>query len=295
MTDNPSAVPIQRPQYNFAQTAQGLGGLTGLNHELGSNEHVSGISSASPYHTTSVNHANTFPPARHSSAMPMGYDVPPHLVTGPRGYQGIESQRQLDGHPTPGMTPCIPFAHGPPRLEYYDAPAITENNGGAPSHVPLSYNVAGPFRGTPSVVYSGVPVIEDLKGLASRYLHNPGSNVDKLRIRRSRSGTVKVFIFLDIPVASGALRLEQFAPTILEVPNDGPPGHVPPLNVPGSSRGNPSFGHPVNYGMSVADDIEDLASRYLYNSGSHVDKLRVRRSRSGTVKVLILLEIDDTM
>jgi hypothetical protein len=121
-----------------------LGGLTGLNHELGSNEHVSGISSASPYHTTSVNHANTFPPARHSSAMPMGYDVPPHLVTvgvhlpifippslmvavskGPRGYQGIESQRQLDGHPTPGMTPCIPFAHGPPRLEYYDAPAIT--------------------------------------------------------------------------------------------------------------------------------------------------------------------------
>jgi hypothetical protein len=162
-----------------------------------------------------------------------------------------------------------------------------------------------------------VPVIEDLKGLASRYLHNPGSNVDKLRIRRSRSGTVKVFIFLDIPVASGALRLEQFAPTILvrvlpphmhirirpfllrlclqEVPNDGPPGHVPPLNVPGSSRGNPSFGHPVNYGMSVADDIEDLASRYLYNSGSHVDKLRVRRSRSGTVKVLILLEIDDTM
>jgi len=140
--------------------------------------------------------------------------------------------------------------------------------------------------------------------------------VDKLRIRRSRSGTVKVFIFLDIPVASGALRLEQFAPTIFvvgvlpphmhiqpsllrlclqEVPNDGPPGHVSPLNVAGPSRGNPNFGHPVNSEMSVADDIEDLASRYLYNSGSHVDKLRVRRSRSGTVKVLILLEIDDTM
>jgi hypothetical protein len=64
-------------------------------------------------------------------------------------------------------------------------------------------------------VYPGVPVTEDLKSLASRYLHNPVSNVDKLRIRRSRSGTVKVLIFLDIPVASGALRLEPFAPAIL--------------------------------------------------------------------------------
>jgi hypothetical protein len=161
-----------------------------------------------------------------------------------------------------------------------------------------------------------VPVTEDLKSLASRYLHNPGSNVDKLRIRRSRSGTVKVLIFLHIPVASGALRLDQFSPAILvrllpppfhhmyiqpsllrlclqEVPNDGPPGHIPlPLNVAGPSRGNPSFAHPVNSGMSVIDDIEDLASRYLYNPGSHVEKLRVKQSRSGTVKVLILLEID---
>jgi len=122
---------------------QDLGGLTGLNHELGSNEHVLGISSAGSYHATSVNQANAFPPARHSSAVPVGYDVPPHLATvgvhlpifippslmvavskGPGGHQGIESQRQLDGHPTPGMTQCIPFAHGPPRLAY-DAPAIT--------------------------------------------------------------------------------------------------------------------------------------------------------------------------
>jgi hypothetical protein len=164
-----------------------------------------------------------------------------------------------------------------------------------------------------------VPVTEDLKSLASRYLHNPGSNVDKLRIRRSRSGTVKVLIFLDIPVASGALRLEQFAPAIFvsvllppfpymyiqpsllriclqEVSNDSPPNHVlPPLNVAGPSRVNPSIGHPVNSGMSVAEDIEDLASRCLHNPSSHVDKLRMRRSRSGSVKVLILLEVDDTM
>jgi hypothetical protein len=63
-----------------------------------------------------------------------------------------------------------------------------------------------------------------------------------------------------------------------EVSNDGPPGHVPP----------------VNSGMSVTEDIEDIANRYLHNPGSQVGKLRMRRSRSGAVKVLILLEIDNT-
>jgi len=291
MSDNPSAVPIERPQYNFAQTVQGFGGL---DHELGSNEHLLGISSAASYPAASMNHANALPPARYSSAMPV-YDEPPYLATGPGGHQGVESQRQLDGHPTPGMMQRIPFAPGRPRLEYGAPTIIDVPNGGPPSQVPVPYNVAGPFRGNPSIVYSGVPVTEDLKSLASRYLHNPGSNVDKLRIRRSRSGTVKVLIFLDIPVASGALRLEQFAPAIFEVSNDSPPSHVPPLNIAGPSRVNPSIGHPVNSGVSVAEDIEDLASRCLHNPSSHVDKLRMRRSRSGAVKVLILLEVDDTM
>ena len=44
--------------------------------------------------------------------------------------------------------------------------------------------------------------------------------------------------------------------------------------------------------VSVAEDLKNLASHYLHNTGSHVDKLRMRRSRSGAVKVLILLEID---
>jgi len=169
------------------------------------------------------------------------------------------------------------------------------------------------------MVYSAVPVTEDLKSLASRYLHNASSNVYKLRIRRSRSGTVKVLIFLDIPVAPGTLRLQQFAPAILvriptspflhmhiqpdlvrlclqEVSNDSPPSHVPlSLDVAGPYRGNPSIGRPMNPGMSVAEDTKDLASRYLHNPGSDVDKLRVRRSRSGAVKVLIVLETDDTM
>ena len=46
--------------------------------------------------------------------------------------------------------------------------------------------------------------------------------------------------------------------------------------------------------MLGTEDFEDLAGRYLHNPGSHVNKLRMKRSRSG-VKVLILLELDETM
>jgi hypothetical protein len=46
--------------------------------------------------------------------------------------------------------------------------------------------------------------------------------------------------------------------------------------------------------MSGNEGFEDLASRYLHNPGSHVNKLRMKQSRSG-VKVLILLELDKTM
>jgi hypothetical protein len=45
--------------------------------------------------------------------------------------------------------------------------------------------------------------------------------------------------------------------------------------------------------MSVTENLKkNLASHYLHNPGSRVNDLRTRRSRSGTVKVLILLEID---
>ena len=38
--------------------------------------------------------------------------------------QGSRSQRQLDGHRTPGITQSIPIASGPPRLEQCDYPTI---------------------------------------------------------------------------------------------------------------------------------------------------------------------------
>lgn len=54
------------------------------------------------------------------------------------------------------------------------------------------------------------------------------------------------------------------------------------------------MGHPANPGMSVTEDMEDLAGRYLHNPRSHVDKLRMKQSQSGCVKILIVLEIEDS-
>jgi len=256
MIDNPSS------QYNPAQITQGLGGL---NHELGSNEHVWGIGSVGPYPATSMNHANAAasPPATYSSTMLVGNDNLPYLATGPGGHQGIESQRQLDGHPqaTPGMTQRVPFALGSPRLEY-DAPAITEVPNCGPlglGQVPLPYNVAGPFRGNPTVVYSGVPVTGDLKDRANCYFQHPGSHVNELRETRSRSGVTKVFIELEF---------------------DGP------------FRGNPTD---VYSGVPVTGDLKDRANYYSQHPGSHVNELRETRSRSGVTKMFIELEFDGKM
>ncbi len=67
----------------------------------------------------------------------------------------------------------------------------------------LLHSVAGHSQGNPSIGHpenSGMPVAEDLEDLrvASRYLHKPGSRVDKVRVRRRESGAVKVLILLKI-------------------------------------------------------------------------------------------------
>ena len=66
-------------------------------------------------------------------------------------------------------------------------------------NTPLPHNVAGPSRGDLGLVHSGMSVSENLKkNLASHYLHNPGSRVNDLRTRRSRTGAVRVLILLEI-------------------------------------------------------------------------------------------------
>jgi len=77
-----------------------------------------------------------------------------------------------------------------------------------------------------------------------------------------------------------------------QLPNDGPPSRIPHSDyVAGPSEGSFSA---VHSGMSVAEDLKRLASQYLSRPGSHVDKLRMKRSRSGGLKVLILLEVEDS-
>ena len=52
----------------------------------------------------------------------------------------------------------------------------------------------------------------------------------------------------------------------------------------------------LHSGMSVTETLKkNLASHYIHNPSSRVSDIRTRRSRSGAVKVLILLEIDNDM
>jgi hypothetical protein len=79
----------------------------------------------------------------------------------------------------------------------------------------------------------------------------------------------------------------------LQVPNNRPPSGGPlPRYGAGPSQTNLNT---VHSGMSAAEDLKRLASQYLLGPGSHIDKLRVKRSRSGTFKVMILLEVEDAM
>ena len=75
------------------------------------------------------------------------------------------------------------------------------------------------------------------------------------------------------------------------MPNDGGPCL---LNVAGPPQRGPG---PIQSGMSATEDLnlKRLASHYLHSHGSQINKLRTRRSRSGGYKVLIVLEIDDTI
>ncbi|KAH9992926.1 hypothetical protein BJV77DRAFT_1067499 [Russula vinacea] len=160
--------------------------LYGVDHGLWLNGHLPGANSADLYGPYPVmEYVNALPPTRYTGNM--GYDDPPHPATVPAEQQRNQNQFQFDGNRTPGNPQYIPIAPGPPRLEQH-APAIPEVPNDA-RHVPGE---------NPSFVHPVIPVAEDLKNLAGHYLHNRGSRVDEFRMRRSRSGAVKVLILLEI-------------------------------------------------------------------------------------------------
>jgi len=95
-----------------------------------------------------------------------------------------------------------------------------------------------------------------------------------------------------VPIAPGPPQLEYYAPAPPDLLND-PLGYVPVQdNVAGPSQGNPN---PTHSRMSDDEDLKRLASRYLNNHGAHVRKLVVMRRFPGGRRVLISLEIDDTI
>ena len=99
--NNASYLPIQHPQHNMVQNVQvctpyttcdipllshmSMQTLGSRDHELWSNEHLSGIDSASPY--PAVNHADALPPARYTSTM--GNEGPPHVTIASLHFIGL--------------------------------------------------------------------------------------------------------------------------------------------------------------------------------------------------------------
>ncbi|KAH8987354.1 hypothetical protein EDB86DRAFT_3082268 [Lactarius hatsudake] len=105
------------------------------------------------------------------------------------------------GYPSSGNAQNIVFP-GPSRGEYYVPPAhdISHNRvGNCPPPMP---DVADAFsRSVPEFAPSGMSAVNDLKRLADRYLHDPGSQVNTLRMGLSpSSGRLRVMIVLDIDI-----------------------------------------------------------------------------------------------
>lgn len=137
-TNQPPSVPVQPSQYNsVAQVSHSCTLLFDCSlscislQPLGEFDHLPGVDSTGTY--PNVNYVDPPPPTRCPGAGGEYYD-PPYLATvsvftafmsslltvafpkGPAALRG-----NLEGH-TPGITQCIPFTAGPPRLELYGPP-----------------------------------------------------------------------------------------------------------------------------------------------------------------------------
>ena len=76
------------------------------------------------------------------------------------------------------------------------------------------------------------------------------------------------------------------------MPNDNAVSHgLPPPNITVPSGETLA---PAPFRISAEEELRELATRYVQNPDLHVDRVRVRHSRrSGKIKVMILLELDD--
>ncbi|KAI0299812.1 hypothetical protein BC826DRAFT_714082 [Russula brevipes] len=190
--------PPHAPRYQYGptgiQNVEGPPPIGDPDHQLGS---------YGPYeHLTAGADFTGANPACQAVCPTMG-----HVNYGPSGPPeccGSQTHRPIHWHPTPETTHYIPVTPSHTQPEYSDsapvAPPQEFPNDGAltGSCVPLPHNAAGPSRGGLAPGHPGISTDEDLKRLARQYLLSFGSRVDKLRMRRSRSGALKVLILLEI-------------------------------------------------------------------------------------------------
>ncbi|KAI9444434.1 hypothetical protein BJY52DRAFT_1194312 [Lactarius psammicola] len=153
------------------------------------NEHQPGVNYAGPYHGR--NEANYGDRVQyHNNVWNEG---PPPPSAGQYAYQ---ENTNVDYAP-PGNAQHYLATPSPPPVEYYIPPAHGIPNG---SHAPPTAMLAGPFsQNAPNSDPSRSSAMEDLKRLVNRYLHNPDSRVDTLRMGLSPSGgRFMVMILLEV-------------------------------------------------------------------------------------------------
>jgi len=164
-------------------------------NQLESSEHPYGADLTGPCASTSL--VNYAPPVGYNSNM--GYDDAFHTATDLAEHQENEGHGRRGTHLTPGVTQRNQAVPDPPtRLEYYASVAPEVPDDCHRGRRPHPYHAARPTPGKPGSLHTGISATKDLKDLASQYLHSPGSQVETLRMRRSRSGGFKVLILLDI-------------------------------------------------------------------------------------------------
>ncbi|KAH9957540.1 hypothetical protein BGW80DRAFT_1565286 [Lactifluus volemus] len=185
-------------QYNSVHTTEALLPVRGPNTELLPDERVLSVASAGP--TTTTNRPGYPTPSQYTNNVGYGPssqvssfgEQPPYAYQGNQSnahHVAVAAQYIYDPSIAPGLLP--PEYYAPPDHEILNDVTI--------GRAPQLPNVAVPFQGLPGQVPLGMSFEEELRQLANRYVHDPDSRVDRVRIRRSRrSGKVKVMIVLEL-------------------------------------------------------------------------------------------------
>ncbi|KAI9455949.1 hypothetical protein BJY52DRAFT_1224466 [Lactarius psammicola] len=130
------------------------------------------------------------------------YEGPPPPAVNSEGQYTYQTNSNI-GYPPPGLAQYTLAAPDPSRREYYIPPAHRDlPNDGVKDRLPLMPDAADAFsRNSPESAPSGMSAMEGLKRLANRYLNDPCSQVDTLRMGPGpSSGRLRVVIMLDIDI-----------------------------------------------------------------------------------------------